>query len=173
MRCSKCRLLYTQWKDGELSARREAEIERHLAGCGACRSLYGQLDSIVETSSSLPRFRASEDLALRVLARIRSSETVAPVRLSRWLAPRLAYGAAAMAVAAVLSFAFFDQYGRKRVALVADSEAKERVYSLGPAVRSTELAFDEPDYSLGHTQSREGVVYSLPSLPATTRPASY
>ena len=175
MKCSKCRSLYTDWKDGGLSARSESAVRGHLAGCDACRSLFAQLDRIVTESSSLPKFRASDDVAARVLDKIRSSETlpVAPVRFTRWLAPRLAYGALAMAVVAVCSFAFFHQLGNRPAIMTAEEETKERIYSLGPAVETTEFVVDEPDYSLGHSPSSEDVVYSLRSLPVVARPASY
>jgi len=172
MRCSKCVLLYTQWKDGELSARSGAELREHLAACDACRSLYARLDRIVDVSSSLPRFSAPGAVADKVIARIRSCETV-PARFSRWLTPRLAYGALAMVVAAALTFAFFYQPGRRPGVLVAGADTKERIYSLGPAVESTELVVDEPDYSLNHAPSSEDVIYSLPSLPVAARPASF
>jgi hypothetical protein len=167
--------LYTEWKDGGLSTKRESEVKSHLAGCDACASLFAQLDRILTESSQLPKLSASDDVAARVLRRIRSSETVqvAPVRFTRWLAPRLAYGAAAMAVVAVCSFAFFHQFNRRPAITVAEAEVMERIYSLGPAVETTEFIVDEPDYSLGHSPSSDDVVYSLRSLPVVVRPASY
>jgi anti-sigma factor RsiW len=173
MKCSKCKVLYTQWKDEELSTRLRRELEGHLAKCAACRSLYSQLDRIVEASSNLPRFHAGEDVAERVVRRMRSSETALPVRLSRWFVPRLAYGAVVMVVAAAFSFALFNQFGRKPAILAEGAETRERIYSLGPAVQPAELTVDEPDYSLGLAPSSPDVVYSLPSLPVAARPASY
>lgn len=175
MKCSKCESLYTKYKDGELSAKSEDELKEHLAGCRVCSSLYARLDRIIEASSSLPRFSVSEGTAERILTRIRSSETVtvAPVRLSRWLAPRLAYGALAMAAVAVLSFTLFYRSGRRTSVIATEAPPRERIYSLGPVVESTEFVADEPDYSLGHTTSSDDTVYSLPSLPVYARPASY
>lgn len=175
MKCKKCMSFYTAYKDGELRARRRAEVEEHIHICQACRSTFSTIDRILDTSASLPSFEAAEDLVGRVLSKIRSSEQVLPVPTPRlrWLVPRLAYGALVMVFAAAVSFGVFYITDRKSTAPVADLVPKERVYSLGPEVRASEIVVDEPDYSLGHEPVSEDVIYLLRSHSFDVRLASY
>ena len=175
MTCNKCMSLYTAYKDGELSAKRRSEVKEHIRMCEACRSTYSTIDQILGTSASLPSFEAAEDFVGRLLSKIRSSEQVLPAPASRlrWLVPRLAYGALVMVLAAVISFGVFYVSGRKGTAPVVELIPKERVYSLGPEPRTSEIVVDEPDYSLGHEAGPEDVIYLLPSHSTNARLASY
>ena len=175
MTCDKCMSLYTAYRDGELRARRRREVEEHIRACESCRSAFSVVDRIVEASVSLPTLEATEDLAGRLLAKIRSSERVlpTPVSRSRWLVPRLAYGTVVMILAAAVSFSVFYIAGRRSTASVAELAPKERVYSLGPELRTSEIVVDEPDYSLGHRPESEDIIYLLPTRSANARLASY
>jgi hypothetical protein len=53
MRCRKVHELISRSIDGDLSAREETRLERHLAGCGECRELRGDLRRIVEGAAGL------------------------------------------------------------------------------------------------------------------------
>ncbi len=176
MVCSKCRKLYTAYRDGELREALREAVETHIKSCSACRSLYLELDRILAASASLPEFKASERTAGNVLSLIRSSETVlAPeAPFFRWLAPRLAYGVLAMAVVGTLAFLFFRfETGSGRALSVASAGTRERIYSLGPHVETSEILDTRPDYSLAHSVGPEDRVYSLPTRSVDARPASY
>ena len=175
MRCNKCMSFYTAYKDGELSARRRSEIEKHIRVCEACRSAFSMVDRILDASVSLPTLEAAEDFAGRLLDKIKSSERVLPAPASRlrWFVPRLAYGTLAMVLAAAVSFSVFYIAGRRNTPSVAELAPKERVYSLGPELRTSEIVVDEPDYSLGHRPGSEDVIYSLPTRSANARLVSY
>jgi anti-sigma factor RsiW len=176
MVCSKCRKLYTAYRDGELRDALRKDVEDHIESCSACRSLYLDLDRIVDASASLSEFKASERTAGKVLALIRSSETVLTpeVPFRRWLAPRLAYGALAMVVAGMAAFlVFHSEMGNRQALSVASAGTKERIYSLGPHVEASEIVDTKPDYSLAHSAGPEEPVYSLPTRSVYARPASY
>jgi hypothetical protein len=53
MRCRKSQEYISRSIDGELSARDEARLEKHLAGCGDCRALDRDLRRIVEGAARL------------------------------------------------------------------------------------------------------------------------
>jgi anti-sigma factor RsiW len=176
MVCSKCRKLYTAYRDGELGEALRRDVEDHIGSCSVCRSLYLELDRIVDASASLPEFKASEQTAEKVLSLLRSSETVlAPeVPFRRWLAPRLAYGTLAMVVAGMAAFfVFHSETGDRQALSVASAGTKERIYSLGPRVETSEIVDTKPDYSLAHSVGPEEPVYSLPTRSVYARPASY
>lgn len=175
MKCNKCMSLYTAYKDGKLSPGRRKEIEEHIRACEPCRSAFSAIDRILDASASLPSFETAEGFTGRLLDRIRSSERVKPAPASRlrWFVPRLAYGSLVMIFAAAVSFGVFYMAERRSAARVVELAPKERVYSLGPELRASEVVVDEPDYSLGHEPGAEDVIYLLPTHSTNARLASY
>jgi len=175
MTCSKCRSFYTAYKERELPSVLRNEVEEHTKTCVACRSIYVGIDRILETSSLLPRLRASEDLAESVLARILSSEKVRVMRVRRFrrLVPRLAYGVAVTVLTGVVGFLLVYGPGRRMSTPMAAVAEKERIYSLGPELRPSDVVVRESDYSLGHVSGPERIIYSLPARSTNARLASY
>ncbi|MFQ5906225.1 MAG: anti-sigma factor family protein [bacterium] len=175
MTCSRCKSCYTAYKDGELPGVLRGEVEKHISTCAACRSVYTDIDRILDTSSSLPRFAASENLARSVLSRIRSRESVqvTPVRPLSGLIPRLAYGALVMVITGVVTFLLLYGPARRTSLPAAALTRKERIYSLGREVGSSDVFVKEPDYSLGQMAGSRRTIYSLPAHSANAKLASY
>ena len=175
MRCRKCKSLYTAYRDGDLSAAVRTRIEDHIGECPACRSAYDGIGKVVGASASLERFAVADDLAQRILSRIRSSELVpsAPRFRLTWVAPRLAYGFAVMLITGLVALFSFYFHGKNAGIPVAQVAQKERVYSLGPELEPVEMIVQRPAYSLGQASGSSRVVYSLPTHAGQAKLASY
>jgi hypothetical protein len=112
MRCRKCREYISRAIDGELSEKKNARLERHLAGCADCRTLSQDLRRIVEGAARLDTPEPSDKVWSHIrtaLAHGSAGQTVAGARAFRrpafWLgAPALRYaGVAAVALAFVVT----------------------------------------------------------------------
>jgi hypothetical protein len=85
------------WIDGELPPERRAAVERHLAGCAACRAELESLRWSVAFTAALPRAPLPPGASLRVPMEGRATPAGTGVR--RWFGwPRLAFNLAAVAV---------------------------------------------------------------------------
>ncbi|MFO7897463.1 MAG: zf-HC2 domain-containing protein [Planctomycetota bacterium] len=73
MTCAEIRHLLDEYVDGELSAEREAAVDRHLAECPTCRAELEAVERTAELVRSLPREPAPPGLAEAVAARVRRS----------------------------------------------------------------------------------------------------
>lgn len=112
MRCRKAHEYISRTVDGELDPRRAARLERHLAGCGDCRTLLADLRKIIDEAAGLAAPEPSEKVWRNVRAGIEAG-TLRPsaegARLDRRplfgsSLPAWRYaGAAALAVVLVVS----------------------------------------------------------------------
>lgn len=112
MRCRKAQEYINRSVDGELSERRSAHLERHLAACGECRALRADLRKIVAGAAALDTPAPSERVWRNVRAGLAAGKAK-PMReglaaerrpFFGWSAPALRYaGVAAMALALVIA----------------------------------------------------------------------
>jgi tetratricopeptide (TPR) repeat protein len=68
MRCRKAHEYISRTVDGELDPRRAARLERHLAGCGDCRTLLADLRKIIDEAAGLAAPEPSEKVWRNVRA---------------------------------------------------------------------------------------------------------
>jgi len=71
MRCDECRNLLHELIDGEIPAEKRAAVERHLAGCEACRHEYELLKAVDVSLSSEPLEQPPTGLVASVMANVR------------------------------------------------------------------------------------------------------
>ena len=112
MRCRKVHEYISRSIDGELSARENARLERHLAACAGCRALREDLRAIVAGAARLETPPPSDAVWLKIragLVRERADRAVARPGASRrpafgmgWPALRAA-GVAAVALVLVVT----------------------------------------------------------------------
>ncbi len=74
MKCKKAIRLLPAYLDGEADEGRKSEIERHLAGCAACRQELESLKADLELCASVQVPELSPFLLTRAMAEIRSPE---------------------------------------------------------------------------------------------------
>lgn len=67
--CVKCKKRLGAYMDGELSGRKQAALERHLAMCSACRAALNDLRALKPLLSTLDVSPAPENLTSRILSR--------------------------------------------------------------------------------------------------------
>jgi anti-sigma factor RsiW len=83
MTCAQYRDSIQQQVDGTLGPIRRAELQRHLDGCEACRSLLGDLQRIRELAGSLEPLTPPAGVWLQVAGRLRQEGRVqAPSRVT-------------------------------------------------------------------------------------------
>jgi tetratricopeptide (TPR) repeat protein len=72
----------SDYVDGELTPPRLAELERHIAGCGECRTIVAELRSVKERAVSLPNIPPRMDLWDGVADRLSEARpaSVTPIR---------------------------------------------------------------------------------------------
>ena len=89
----------SEYVDGELAADERAELERHLAACGECRTIVADLGRLRDLSGALVDREPARDLWLGISARIEGEARVLPLR-RRWTftLPQLAAAAAVLLV---------------------------------------------------------------------------
>jgi len=85
------------WIDGELDARREAEIRAHLAGCAGCAATLDALRGVDLALAGVGASQVPDDLLDRTLRRV-EGEAGASMKerrsiSARWLRPALALAA--------------------------------------------------------------------------------
>lgn len=74
VRCEEALELLSARLDGELTAQEERELEDHLSVCPACRELGKELSALHFSFEELEDEQAPEDLAARVMERVRGLE---------------------------------------------------------------------------------------------------
>ncbi|MBN2287804.1 MAG: zf-HC2 domain-containing protein [Candidatus Glassbacteria bacterium] len=62
MTCDKFRLQIMEYLDGELGPEEHQEVERHLAGCSACRSELDSLQKLKEITSGMQFAQPEEEV---------------------------------------------------------------------------------------------------------------
>jgi anti-sigma factor RsiW len=101
MSCSRMENKILGYLDGRLKESERLEVEKHLAGCAACRLRVHEFRAVSSLLDELPVIEPSPAFDLRVHARVAAE----PVKQSWWVwlmpAPRVAI-AAAMLVAATV-----------------------------------------------------------------------
>ncbi|UCG44011.1 MAG: zf-HC2 domain-containing protein [candidate division WOR-3 bacterium] len=105
MKCKKVTRLLPAYLDAEADEGRKSEIERHLAGCAACRQELESLKADLELCASVEVPELSPYLATRTMAEVRSPErrrVLAGIVVRRALAGIVVRRALAGAAAAVL-----------------------------------------------------------------------
>lgn len=122
MSCEEALVLISGHLDHENTAEEEAQLQRHLEVCPACRSL---LDTLREMENGFPTMEEVPDgLCDRVMDAIRAE---APVKKKRRVWPVLAAAAAVALVIGVTGLPTPVQEQPAEVALVADYAADDMV----------------------------------------------
>jgi len=122
MTCTELRERYTEFRDGLITAPREAQrFERHLARCGACGAYDAALRRGVRALREAETIEPSPSFRRRLDERLRAERLqLADPSTSPSLRARGAAGiAAALFVAAALALVAVESRGPKRVATVA------------------------------------------------------
>ena len=87
--------------DGRLKESERLDVEKHLAGCGACKLRVSEFRAVNLLLDELPQIEPSEAFDLRLHARLAAE----PVQRSWWswaaLSPRVAFAAAMLLLATV------------------------------------------------------------------------
>jgi anti-sigma factor RsiW len=84
MKCESVREKLLRYEDGDLPARQRAEIEQHLATCGACARELARLRRTVGLVESLPEAPVARDFTRRVMAAVRALPRREPTPALRW-----------------------------------------------------------------------------------------
>ena len=105
MNCEQMRNLLDEYVDGELSAEGRRAVERHLAGCEACRAELEALKKTAALVGSLPKVNAPEGLARGVEAALASSARRKRAVLVRWVGGWGSLAAAAATLVIVIKYA--------------------------------------------------------------------
>jgi predicted anti-sigma-YlaC factor YlaD len=89
----------SEYVDGELAADERLELERHLGGCGECRTIVADLGRLRDLTGTLTDREPERDLWPAINARIAGAARVLPLR-RRWTftLPQLATAAALLLV---------------------------------------------------------------------------
>ena len=74
-RCTEVRALLSEYTDSSLSGRQAWEVEKHLAGCGACAAEAREMQATVQLLRAAPRFDTSDTFMASLHARL---DTVDP-----------------------------------------------------------------------------------------------
>jgi len=108
MRCGRAQKLLTAAVDGELTPGRRAALDRHLAGCGACRAERAATQTVLDALDALPMVAAvSGALEQATLRRVRvlaaeEAERAATSGWRTWLPlPAIAFAVTAVLVLAI------------------------------------------------------------------------
>ena len=101
MSCERMETRILPYVDGRLKESERAEVEKHLAGCAACRLRVHEFRSVNELLGELPQIEPSTAFDIRVHARVAAE----PAKRSwwRWFAPspRVAFAASLLLLATV------------------------------------------------------------------------
>jgi len=101
MSCSRMENKILGYVDGRLKESERLEVEKHLAGCAACRLRVNEFRAVSSLLDELPVIEPSPAFDLRVHARVAAE----PVKQSWWAwflpAPRVAIAAAMLLLATV------------------------------------------------------------------------
>ena len=101
MSCSRMEQKILAYVDGRLKESERLDVEKHLAGCGACKLRVSEFRAVNLLLDELPQIEPSEAFDLRLHARLAAE----PVQRSWWswaaLSPRVAFAAAMLLLATV------------------------------------------------------------------------
>ena len=111
----------SEYLDDELSPAERAQVETHLRGCAACRTVLDELRAVTVQAASLPSAPPAADLWPGIEARLdrRAAVTPFPARPSRrfsFTIPQLAAAAAALMLVSGGSV-WLSQYGGRTTSL--------------------------------------------------------
>lgn len=101
--CRKIEILLDAFRDGELSARERQTVDKHLAACPGCQARLVEIERLVASLRSLPRYEPGRDFSAHIESLATPRQRAAVVRLRPLFWTALGAGAAA---AAVLVFVF-------------------------------------------------------------------
>jgi tetratricopeptide (TPR) repeat protein len=132
----------SEYLDEELPPDERAQVESHLAGCSACRTVLGELRAVTARAAALPPSAPATDLWPGISARLERHATVTPFReraarrFSFSMAQLVAAAAALMLVSG--GSVWLAQYGGRSTSLppvgAADGTPKEeRPAGIAPA----------------------------------------
>jgi hypothetical protein len=154
MKCEACQSVLEEYFDGELAARRAAEVSAHVAGCAACAAELAELQQEHEIYATYEReVEVTPDLWAGIAARLKTEKAAMPAEssLSRWrarlaglfAAPHIspAFAAAMVVLAigitvAVMSYLHSrnaNNNGNVTVATTGDSNNSNRNGAVSPA----------------------------------------
>ena len=101
MSCERMETRIVEYADGRLKESERAEVEKHLAGCAACRLRVNEFRSVNELLGELPQIEPSPAFDARVHARVAAQ----PQRKGWWAwlapSPRVAFAASLLLLATV------------------------------------------------------------------------
>jgi anti-sigma factor RsiW len=101
MSCSRMESKFLGYIDGRLKEGERLEVEKHLAGCAACRLRVNEFRAVGGLLDELPVIEPSPEFDLRVHARVAAE----PLKRGWWTAflpaPRVAFAAAMLLLASV------------------------------------------------------------------------
>lgn len=101
MSCERMETRILAYVDGRLKEGERAEVEKHLAGCTACRLRVQEFRSVNELLEELPQIEPSAAFDVRLHARL----AALPTRKSWWAwfapSPRVAFAASLLLLATV------------------------------------------------------------------------
>ena len=140
MKCRSAQKRISEYVDRTLDARRTARLERHLAGCAACREVLRDFRGLAEAAARRPAAEPGEGVWTKIKARVSALETSpaslpgsAPARRPAlgWSAPawKLA-GAAAVALILVGTGIFLVGRHGQKSGTAAMSLADREKYTL-------------------------------------------
>jgi anti-sigma factor RsiW len=101
MSCAKMEKLILPYVDGRLKESERAEVEKHLAGCAACRLRANAFRAVGSLLEELPQIEPSPAFDVRVHARVAAEPTGRS--WLRWLvpSPRVAFAASLLLLATI------------------------------------------------------------------------
>jgi anti-sigma factor RsiW len=101
MSCNRVEERILPYVDGRLKASEQREVEKHLAGCAACRVRVNEFRAVSGLLDELPQIEPSAAFDARVRARVAAE----PVKQSWWAwfapSPRVAFAASMLLLATV------------------------------------------------------------------------
>lgn len=101
MSCSRMETKILAYVDGRLKESERLDVEKHLAGCAACKLRVTEFRAVSSLLDELPQIEPSEAFDLRVHALVAAE----PVKRSWWsslvVSPRVAFAAAMLLLATV------------------------------------------------------------------------
>ncbi len=101
MSCSRTETKILAYVDGRLKESERLDVEKHLAGCGACKLRVSEFRAVNSLLDELPQIEPSEAFDLRVHALVAAE----PVKRSWWswaeFSPRVAFAAVMLLLATV------------------------------------------------------------------------
>jgi hypothetical protein len=139
MRCGRAQMFMTAAVDGELTPRRRRALDRHLAGCEACRVELGTTERMLRALDALPmeaavpdRLEAATLRQVRLLAAEAEEQATTPW-WRRWY-PLPAFAATAVAVL-LLAVGIVRRTGEMPAAVSVPEPSQKIARATPPAAR--------------------------------------